>query len=354
MKKKPVAEVSPVPDPAARTARVTVHDVAKRAGVAISTVSRVVNGAPRVNQDIRQRVEAAIAELGWMPSVAAQAMRGAATRMVGFIFSDVRNPMWASAIKGAEDVLSAHGYLLMVASSGGSPERELVLLDLFQRRRADGLLFGVEEESHPDVMQRVAAASFPTVLLEREMALPINAVGADHFAGVQHATRHLIGLGHRRIAMISGGSRNRVGRDRLAGLTQAHHDAGLPLDSDLLRLDSFAAEYAFRETQMLLNLANPPTAIIAAGMHLLEGVLSAVRAAGVSVPHDLSLVCSNDTPLARMATPAVSVIRYDSYSLGTEAALLLLRRMRGEPPGNARIQIPTEFVLRDSCAIAPR
>lgn len=354
MKKKPVAEVSAVSAPAARTARVTVHDVAKRAGVAISTVSRVVNGAPRVNQDIRQRVEAAIAELGWTPSVAAQAMRGASTRMVGFIFSDVRNPMWASAVKGAEDVLSAHGYLLVVASSGGSSERELVLLELFQRRRADGLLFGVEEESHPGVAQRVRDASFPTVLLEREMALPIDAVGADHFTGVQHATRHLIGLGHRRIALVSGGRRNRVGRDRLAGLTKAHEDAGLPLDPELLRLDSFAPEYAYRETQLLLNLADPPTAIIAAGMHLLEGVLSAARGAGVSVPGDLSLVCSNDTPLARMATPAISVIRYDSYALGTEAALLLLRRMQGEPASKARIQIPTEFVMRDSCGIAPR
>lgn len=329
-----------------------MHDVAQRAGVAISTVSRVVNGAPRVASDIRERVEAAIKELGWVPSLAAQAMRGAATRMVGFIFSDVRNPMYASAIKGAEDVLSQHGYALMVASSGGSSERELALLALFQRRRADGLLFGVEDESHPGVTRAVEAASFPTVLIEREMSLPINAVGADHYTGVQQATRHLIGLGHRRIALISGGRRNRVGRDRLAGLTHAHEEAGLALDADLLRLDSFSPDYAFRETQMLLGLAQPPTAIIAAGMHLLEGVLPALRAARVEVPRQLSLVCSNDTPLARLATPAISAIRYDAHALGAEAALLLLRRMEGqEPPSHTRIQIPTELVLRESCGL---
>jgi len=331
--------------------RITVHDVARAAGVAISTVSRVVNGAPTVTDDVRQRVEAAIHDLGWAPSLAAQAMRGAPARMVGFIFSDIRNPMYASVIKGAEDVLSEHGYLLIVASSDGQPGRELALIELFRRRRADGLLFGVEEESHAEVTRGVADAGFPTVLLEREMALPIDAVGADHCAGTQHAAAHLIKLGHRRIALISGGRRNRVGRDRLAGLRQAHEAAGLPLDPALLRLDSFATEYAFRETQLLLGLARRPTAIIAAGMHLLEGVLPAVRAAGVSIPGDISLVASNDSPLARLATPAISVIRYDAYTLGREAALLLLRRMNDpEPAGHARIQIPTEFVLRESCA----
>ncbi|WP_459615053.1 LacI family DNA-binding transcriptional regulator [Bordetella sp. 2513F-2] len=335
--------------------RVTVHDVARAAGVAISTVSRVVNGAPTVTDDIRQRVESAIRQLGWTPSIAAQAMRGASARMVGFIFSDIRNPMYTEVIKGAEDVLSAHGYMLMVASSDGQPARELALIELFRRRRADGLLFGVEEESNPEVMRGVVSAGFPTVLLEREMALPINAVGADHCSGTLHATRHLIALGHRRIALISGGRRNRVGRDRLAGLSQAHEAAGLPLDPALLRLDSFATEYAFRETQLLLALDEPPTAIIAAGMHLLEGVLPAVRAAGLAIPGDLSLVASNDSPLARLATPAISVIRYDAYALGREAAMLLLGRMQeGEPATRSRIQIPTEFVLRDSCASPPR
>src|SRR5690606_10823364 len=118
---------------------------------------------------------------------------------------------------------------------------------------------------------------------------------------------------------------------------------------------SFSPDYAFRETQMLLGLPKPPTAIISAGMHLLEGVLPAARGAGLDIPRDLSLVSSNDTPLARLATPAISVIRYDAHALGTEAALLLLKRMRGEtPPGGTRIQIPTEFVLRDSCAMPAR
>lgn len=341
----------PPSEPRAAPARITVHDVARVAGVAIGTVSRVVNGAPSVTADVRQRVERAIAQLGWTPSMAAQTMRGGSARMVGFIFSDIRNPLYSSMVKGAEDVLSEHGYMLIVASSDGSPERELSLIELFQRRRADGLLFSVEEESHPAVLRSVGTLTFPVVLLEREMDLPVNAVGADHAAGIEQATRHLIDMGHRRIALISGGANNRVGRDRLAGLTRAHDAADIAVDADLLRLQSFASDYGFRETQMLLGLAQPPTAIIAAGMHLLEGVLPAIRMKGLSIPGDVSLVASNDTPLARLATPAISVIRYDAYALGREAANMLLRRIRKEdPPSRARIDIPVEFVMRASCA----
>jgi LacI family transcriptional regulator len=338
-----------------KSSRITVHDVAAHAGVAISTVSRVINGAPRVAEDIQQRVQAAIDELGWTPSVAAQAMRGAATRMVGFIFSDVRNPMYASAIKGAEDILSDCGYMLMIASSGGSSEREMALLELFQRRRADGLIFGIEDETHAGVLQKISGASFPTVLLERETALPLHSVGADHYTGVRHATQHLISLGHRRIALISGGRHNRVGRDRLAGLRDAHIEAGIPLDPALLRLDSFSKDYAYREAQLLLTQKNRPTAIISAGMHHLEGVLPAIRTVGLSIPHDLSLISSNDTPLASLSTPALSVIRYDADGLGAEAALLLLKRMEGTLPAErVRFQTPTEFILRDSCAPPPQ
>ncbi|MEI2415094.1 LacI family DNA-binding transcriptional regulator [Orrella sp. JC864] len=340
------------PDSAPRPAkRITVHDVAREAGVAIGTVSRVVNGAPTVKPQVRARVERAIALLGWTPSVAARAMRGVASRMVGFIFSDVRNPLYASMIKGAEDVLSEHGYLLVTASSDGRHERELALLDLFRRRRADGLLFAVEREDDPDVVRAVQQAGFPVVLLEREMSVALGAVGADHLNGTRQATEYLVGLGHRRIALVSGGRNNRVGRDRLAGLAQAHERAGLPLDPALLRLDSFASDYAFREVQLLLELPAPPTAIVAAGMHLLQGVLQALRIKGLSVPRDISLIASNDSPLAQLVTPAVSVIRYDGYALGREAALLLLRRLdQAQAPLQARVEIPTELVIRESCA----
>ena len=338
--------------PSTPSTRITVHDVARAAEVSIGTVSRVVNGAASVKPAARERVNRAIADLGWSPSVAAQAMRGVSTRMVGFIFSDIRNPLYSAMVKGAEDVLTQHGDLLVVASSDGKSEREIALIELFARRKSDGLLFSIEEENDDAVKQSLTATQIPTVMLERELAPAIPAVGADHYNGTRQATEYLLGLGHRRIALISGGRSNRVGRDRLRGFADAHLSAGVTLDEQLLRLDSFSSDYSFRQTQLLLGLAQPPTALIAAGIHLLSGVLPAIRMKGLRIPHDISLIASNDSPLAQLATPAIGVIRYDAYALGREAALLLLQQLKGEEasPSQVRVELPTEFLTRESCA----
>ena len=334
--------------------RLTARDVAAHAGVSVGTVSRVINGVSSVKAEVRKRVQQSIAALDWMPSTAAQNMRGRASRMIGFIFSDVRNPLYASMIKGAEDVLTRNGYMLVVASSDGLPDREAAFIDLFRQRQAEGLIFSISQETHAGVLGALAAAKFPFVMLEREVALPAGTVGADHASGTRQATRYLLDLGHRRIAMVSGGSDNRVGRDRVRGFLAAHEEAGLLPDTSLIRRDSFSEEYGFHQAQLLLDLPEPPTAIVILGQHLLRGVLSAVRRKGIAIPQQLSLIVSNDSELAQLATPAISVIRYDSYALGQEAALLLLRRLQEGPaaaPGH--VTVPTEFILRESCA-APR
>lgn len=338
--------------------KLTARDVAVHAGVSVGTVSRVVNGISSVRQDVRERVQQSITALGWTPNIVAQNMRGRATRMIGFIFSDIRNPLYASMIKGAEDVLTRHGYMLLIASSDGLPEREIAFIELFRQRQAEGLVFSVSQEDHPGVLGALSGAGYPFVMLEREVALPAATVGADHLSGTRNATRYLLGLGHRRIAMVSGGRDNRVGRDRLKGFLDAHHEAGVQADPDLIRHDSFSEEYGFSQAQLLLELPDPPTAIVVLGQHLLRGVLTAARRQGVAVPQQLSLLVSNDSELAQLATPSISVIRYDSYALGREAALLLLRRLReGAPAAStapAHVLVPTELVLRDSCAPPPR
>lgn len=335
--------------------RLTARDVAAHAGVSVGTVSRVVNGVTTVKAEVRQRVEQSMAALRWTPNLLAQNMRGRATRMVGFIFSDVRNPLYASMIKGAEDVLTPNGYMLVVASSDGLPEREEAFIELFKQRQAEGLIFSIAQETHAGVRAALAAAPFPFVMLEREIDLPAGTVGADHASGTRHAARYLLALGHRRIAMVSGGRDNKVGRDRVRGFLAAHEEAGVAADMSLVRRDSFAEEYGFHQAQLLLDLPNPPTAIVILGQHLLRGVLSAVRSKGVKVPEQLSLIVSNDSELAQLATPAISVIRYDSYALGREAAQLLLRRLREGPSAvNGHVVIPTEFIVRDSCAALRR
>lgn len=345
---------APAPSRGRRSNGVTANDVAQEAGVSLGTVSRVVNGAPTVTEAVRERVLVAIEKLGWVPNVSARGMRGVPVRMVGFVFSDIRNPLYSHMVKGAEDVLGEKGYMLVVSSTDGKPEREVALIQLLTQRRADGMLLTVEEETNPALIQAIERAGVPFVMVERDLALPLDSVGADHLHGTYQATRYLLSLGHRRIALVSGGRHNRVGRDRLAGYTRAHEEAGVPVDPALVHMENFASEYGFRETQALLGMTQAPTAIISAGLHLLSGVLEAIRMRGKDIPGDISLIASNDTDLARLATPAITAIRYDAYALGREAALQLLRRIDGEAAdGAVRIEVPTEFVLRSSCA-APK
>ena len=330
---------------------ITANDVAREAGVSVGTVSRVVNEAPTVTPAVRERVLAAIEKLGWSPNVSARAMRGAPAHMAGFIFSDIRNPLYSYMVKGAEDVLLEKGYMLVVASSDGKPEREAALIRLLTQRRADGLLLTVEEETNPLLIETIRAANVPVVMVERELGLPTDSVGVDHFHGTLQATSYLLSLGHLRIALVSGGRDNRVARDRRAGYLKAYQNAGMPVATTLIRTESFAAEYGLRETQALLSQPEPPTAIVSSGQRLLSGVLEAIRMKGLRIPQDISLIASNDTELARLATPPITVVRYDPYALGREAALQLLRRINGEADADAvRIELPTEFILRDSCA----
>ena len=343
-----------IPHAAEERGRPTVREVAQLAGVSIGTVSRVVNEIPNVSPAVRAKVREAIGILGWKPSTVAQNMRGQASRMIGFIFSDLENPLYASMIKGAEDVLTQAGYLLIVGSSNDRPEQECSLIELFGQRQADGLIFTITDESHAEVLDSLARARFPVVMLERDVNVATaGAVTANHYEGTLSATRHLLDLGHLRIALVSGGRHNRVGRDRLRGFTDAYRERGLTPSPSLLRIDERIAEDAFglRQTQILLSLPEPPTAILALGRHLLRGVLSACRARGVRIPQDLSLITTNDSELAELVQPAVTVIRYSAYELGREAALLLLQRLERRNDWHfSSIQVPTELVLRQSCA----
>jgi LacI family transcriptional regulator len=328
----------------------TVRDVAEDAAVSVGTVSRVANGHPAVRAEVRERVVRSMERLGWRPNAIARSMRTATTRVIGSLFADVRNPLYAAIIKSAEEHLSAAGYTLVVANSDGSVEREAAILRLFAQRRVDGMLLCVSDDRDRSLQEAAAEAGVPVVLVERDMP-DTDAVHTDHAGGVRSAAAHLISLGHRRIGLITGGPGNRTGREKVRGFLRAFAEAGLPEDGALVRAESLSLDYAFSQTQRLLDLPSPPTAIIAGGNLMLAGVLRAVRLRELRVPEDLSLVSTGDTELAELATPPVTVVRWDLSAVGRHAAELLLSRLSGEAPTlPRRVQIPTEVVLRASCA----
>lgn len=337
--------------PKSPSARVTAQEVADLAGVSIGTVSRVINSVPGVKPAAVQKVQMAIEQLGWSPNIAAQNIRTPSLRMIGFIFSDIRNSLYSSMTKGAEEVLSTKGYLLVTASTDGNPEREVALIDFFKRRRADGMILTIQDENNGAVMSAIARLGVPHVMMEREISMGSVSIGADHFRGTCQAVAYLLGLGHRRIALITGGRGTRVARDRVRALEETLRSAGIEPDPALLCLDSFAAEYGLSQTQRLMSMKEPPTALLSMGVRLLPGVLEALQLLGKKIPDDLSLISSNDTDIARIMTPQITAVRYDALALGRMAAENLIDQIENRTFEDTavRIDVPTELVLRGSC-----
>jgi LacI family transcriptional regulator len=285
----------------------TIRDVAQRANVSLGTVSRVLNGYESVHADIRIRVEKAIRELGYTPNAVAQSMRNRSTRTVGCIIRDINLPTLASFVRAAHDVLFDAGYALLLTNSEGNRDREMELLKIMAGRKADALMIAHHSEHDEELHARLKAAAIPVVLVDRELPAWADAVMVDHRTGVRRATERLFQLGHRRIALITGNPVLFPSRERILAFEMAHKAAGVPVVAELVRNESFLSDYGFQQTSILVSLREPPTAVLAAGIDMLPGVLRALRTRGLEIPRDISVVAASDSDLAQLSNPAISV-----------------------------------------------
>ncbi len=273
----------------------TIRDVARTAGVSVGTVSRSLNAPATVRRATLEKVQAAIETLGFKPDPRAQGMRRRNTMAVGFISNDISNPVHAVVFRGAETELRARGYSLLVVNTGGYAEREADAIATLQHGRVDGLIMTINSEQDRRCRALLAEARVPSVLLDREIDIELDAILTDHATGMLQAVDYLIELGHRRIALLTAGIEIRPGRERVRGFTEAFAKRKLPLPKDLIRAQSLSADFGFRETTALLQLPDPPTALIAGGNQILVGVLKAVQQVGIDVPRQLSLITCDRT-----------------------------------------------------------
>jgi LacI family transcriptional regulator len=328
----------------------TIRDVAQTAGVSVGTVSRSLNAPDTVRRATLEKVQAAIEQLGFKPDARAQGMRRRNTLAVGFISNDISNPVHAIIFRGAETELRGRGYSLHVVNTGGNAQREAEAIDTLQHGRVDGLIMTINSEQDRRCLQLLTSARVPSVLLDREIDLEIDAVLTDHATGMLQAVDYLIELGHRRIALLTAGMDIRPGRERVRGFTAAFTRRKIACPKDLIRAQSLSADFGFRETSALLQLPDPPTALIAGGNQILVGVLKAIQQGGVSVPRQLSLITCDRTDLSTIYPGPLTVIDRNLAEIGRTAAELLLQRM-GEGAGRPalRISFPTHLILGRSC-----
>lgn len=340
-------------DTTTRAERATIQDVAKHADVSIGTVSRVVAGSARVSDALRKRVLASVKELDYQPHGRTPTKSLEATRLIGFFVGDFVNLLYVHVVAGAEARLAQSGYTLLMASTREDPRREQELLSLLREKRIDGAVICFGEETHPDLAQALEILDAPVVILDRQAPEGIDSVTVDHRNGAHSAARYLISLGHRRIGVLTAAGYLRPGLERIAGMQQAYDEAGLDFTDCFIRPECRTSNEAYAATIALLNSAQPPTAIMTPGSQALSGTLRAIRARGLTIPSDISVISFGDTEIAQSNEPPVTTIRWDLTALGQQSIELLLHRIDGRIGEDVRsITIPTEVILRRSCAQA--
>jgi LacI family transcriptional regulator len=328
----------------------TLREVAEEAGVSVSTVSRALNDQPFVRTEVRDRVLIASAALGYRPDVAARSMRTGTTGAVGLIVSDISNPLFAAVARAADSMLSPLGYALMIANSANDPAHEAELMRAFRQRRLDGLILAAADESATGLSERMRDFN-ASVLLDRDVpGTRSDAVLSDHEAGLADALRHLFSLGHRRVALIAGTTAQRGSRVRIRRYHEELEVMGLDFEPDLCIGEQMTIEDGYRSCCRVLDLAKPPTAIIAANNQVFAGLFAAIRDRGIQVPRDLSIIACEETDLTALHNPPLDVVERDMGALGRSAAELLISRI-GSPGREPRtVVLPTVFHSRGSSA----
>jgi LacI family transcriptional regulator len=318
----------------------------------MSSVSRVLSDHPDVSDRMRVRVMTAVEDLGYSPDMLAQGLRRQKTFSVGFVVSDVANPVLANAITGAESCLRAAGYSMLLTNSEGEDALDAAHIRLLEQRRVDGLLLSLTNEHHAGTVDALRRSDVPMVLIDRDVPDGVHArrVSFDHRAGMAEAARRLLALGHRDVALIVAGPARPV-RERREGIESTLTDAGARCT---VYEGPFTIDYGVQATREILAGKQRPTAIVAGGNLTMHGSLRALREAGVRVGKDISFIGSDDVAVAEFHDPPIAVVRRDTRRIGEVAAELLLGDLeeRADVDGIETV-LPTEFVPRPSVAPPP-
>lgn len=326
----------------------TIRDVAQRAGVSPITVSRVINNSGYVSEETRRRVRAAIEELNYVPNILARSLRSKRTHTLALVITDVTNPFWTTVARGVEDKAVENGFSVILCNTDEDPEKEKSYIEVLLKKRVDGVIIA-PVSSKGATLYILAQQSIPFVVIDRRVeGIDADLVIGDSVGGAYELTKHLIELGHQRIAIIAGPEQVSTAEDRLTGYLQALEEFGIPVDEALIKRGKFDQEAGYKLTKELLELEERPTALFAGNNFIAIGALLALREGGVQVPDDMALVTFDEIPQLSAVYPFLTVAAQPAYEMGAIATELLLERLAGEREGNREVVLKAELILRRS------
>ncbi len=328
----------------------TIVEVAKRAKVSVGTVSNVIRGNPQVGRQLRERVEAAIRELDYHPNEIARSLKVNQTYMLGMVLPDITNPFFPQIIRGAEDKAGERRYLLVTANTDEHIEREQSIVAALRSRRVDGLLLACAPGKDSGHIRRLIDFGIPVVCLDRApVGIKVDSVLLDNVRGGEDCTRHLIRVGYRSIAIITGPLKLPNARERLRGYENALREADLEIDKDLILEGDFREESGYRLAKELLLRRFRPSAIFVCNGVMTLGVLQAFEELGVHCPDEVALATFDDLAGDRSFYPRITVVAQPGYEMGAVGATLLMDRIERKISGKpVVIRLMPTLIVRES------
>lgn len=338
-------------------AKVRISDVAARAGVSQSSVSRVLSHHPNAKPELRARVLKAAAELGYQPNRVARSLRVQRSSVIALIVPDIENPYFHRVLRGIQRVIDANNLALFLCNTEEDVRKQALSIELVLAEQVAGIVVAPVVESDGPA-GALASVGIPMVVIDRKLAdLEVDTVRIDNAAAARAAVTHLIDDGHTRIGAVIGSDVATTGRERREGYIQALLARGLPLDPELIRMrrDQGAnrEDIGYGLTQQLLRLPEPPTAIFTGTNLLTIGALRAIQERDLRIPSDIALASFDDIDWMPVFRPALTSVAQPAYEVGHTAAEMLLERIASAEGPPRDVLLPATLLVRQSCAMHP-
>lgn len=333
---------------------VTIYDVAKKAGVSPSTVSRVLNKHNNVKEETKKKVEQVCKELNYVPNANASSLRKKNTKTLALIVPEIKNPFFTSILEGFEGRTGKSGYITLICNTNENSKKEKDFIKTIIAKRIDGVAISTVSKSSSH-LQAVINRDIPVVLLDRDIDdLDVDVVCGDSYQGAVDLVNHLIGLGHRRIAIITGPVHLSTSRERVEGYKQALNNANISIDNNLIKIDKksegYSSKRAYEMAKELLELPELPSAIFVGNNFMAIKVYQALIEENLKVPDDIAIVCFDDLNFMYEIEPFFTTMRQPAFTMGKMAAEILVNKIEGKYENNKqKVKLQPELVIRKSC-----
>ncbi len=325
----------------------TIYEIAEVLKISPATVSRAISGKGYVSKELRDQILKVAKEMEYQPNSFARGLLNKRSYTIGLVIPDITNPFFPAVARGVEDVAQRNGYTLILCNSDDDLQKETNYLETLRSKQIDGVIYITSQVKAPHI-KKLIKAEIPVVLGDRAINIDCDFVAADNVEGAYQATRHLLGLGHTAIGIITGPLTLNTSRERLLGYQKALLDSGIQAKDSLVVEGDFRQNGGYLAARQLFNQAEPPTALFVSNDLMALGALMFMEEERIAVPDRVALVSYDDTLLASATNPKLTTVAQPKYEIGSIACELLLERINDKSRPRQQVVLKPKLIVRES------